>query len=53
MVSQTSNRYQNFEIFMQLIACFVKKFATPRGACKTQNTVVGGKSHILGHYTHN
>jgi len=38
IVLQASNWYQNVAIFMQLIACFAKKFAIHREAHKSKNT---------------
>jgi len=46
MAPRTSNRYQNFAIFMQLIACLGKKIAILRGARNNQNTYGEGQLHV-------
>lgn len=42
VVPLTSNWYQNFAIFMQLIACLAKEIAILCGTRKNQNTGEGG-----------
>jgi len=51
MVSQNSNRYQQFAIFIQLIACFTKRFETFSGAPKNQNIVRGPSLRMREHNT--